>query len=145
MNALSPPSSLVPFNFNLISVGCLSLSYLDFTLPQPTHPHSHVSPFISFQPAQSFPCSLVFLINDKVCASFPISSIPSQTRIGVFVEIDCEWRNVSVLQKTAKPFFLIPFFPPSFSLVFSLFCLSVPHFDVNALPFPFLPQNVVCF
>ena len=36
-------------------------------------------------------------------------------------------------------------FPPSFSLVFSLFCLSVPHFNVNTFPFPLLPQSVVCF
>ena len=41
--------------------------------------------------------------------------------------------------------FSFPFFHPSFSLVFSLFCLFVPHFDVNTLPFPFLPQSVVCF
>ena len=63
------------------------------------------------------------------------------TRIGVFVKIDCEWRNVSVLKK--PHFILIPFFPLHFHLFFSLFCLSVPHFDSNALPFPF-PHRVLC-
>ena len=41
-----------------------------------THNHLHVL--------------LSLLINDKVCTSFLLSSIPSQTRIGVIVEIDCE-------------------------------------------------------
>ena len=41
-----------------------------------THNHFHVL--------------LSLFINDNFCTSFPLSSIPPQTRIGVFVEIDCE-------------------------------------------------------
>ena len=41
-----------------------------------THNHEHVL--------------LSLFINDKVFTSFPLSFIPSQTRIGGFVQIDCE-------------------------------------------------------
>ena len=72
-----------------------------------THNHFHVL--------------LSLFINDKVCTTFSLSSIPSQTRIGVFVEIDCEWRNVSVLQK--PHFILIPFFPFIFTCFLSVLSL----------------------
>ena len=120
MDVLPFPSPLLPFNLSLISPGCLSLSCLNFTFPQPTHPHSHVSAFISFHHTQSFPFSLVpFFINYKVCTSFPLS-LPSHHKQG----LECLSKLIlsdGMLLSFKKPhFILIPFF----TLIFTCF-LSV--------------------
>ena len=82
MDVLSLPSSLVPFNLSIISVGCLSLSCLDFTFPQPTHPHSHVYPFISFHHTQSFPFSLVHF-SSMIRSAHHTLSLPSHHKQGL--------------------------------------------------------------
>ena len=87
---------------------------------------------------------LSLFINDKVSTSFSLS-LPSHHKQG----LECLSKlivsdGMFLSFKKVAHHSHFPF-PPSFSLVFSLFCLSVPHFDVNTLPFPFLPQSFVCF
>ena len=94
-----------------------------------THNHEHVL--------------LSLLINDKVSTTFSLS-LPSHHKQGLECLLKLIVSDGMFLSFKNHTSFSSPF-SPSFSLVFSLFCLSVPHFDANTLPFPFLPQSVVCF
>ena len=123
MDVLSLPSSLVSFNLSLISPGCPSLSCLSFTFPQPTHPHSHVSPFISFHTHNHEHVLLSLFINDKVCTTFPLS-VPSHHKQGLeglskLIVSDgmfLSWKNHTS--------FSFPFSPFIFTCFLSLLSLS---------------------